>query len=358
MTESKGGKAIRERIAAFGDKATAFLLPRPFASGILCGFVAVLLLLLILPVTPVDETPDGIRITAAKSVSSETGEKQEPLPEADVAEVQATPPHTETAQTSQPPPAAMQENTPEKTAEAPPPQKLRPADVPAKANVALVISDIGLSRRLGDIVTSTLPRQTSLAVSAYAPDPAATAASLAKAGHDVWLALSAQSVRGGIDPGPLALSSGLSTGKNIAQLKKQLRLAGGSVTGIYVPDDADITQQGDMWRDIALEAIAADKMVLDGTGSKVATELYVQKAESRISAYLKADIVIDATVPATALEQALNAAIPQIIGAQDAILIIKSPTAAAIKIIAVWLDRAAASGIRLVPASHFTGLKG
>lgn len=305
-------------------KLGRFLVARPIVSGIVFALLGFVVLALMLPKH--ETAPDAVLAIAVKEVAQEKPEPEK-LPEQDVAEMKATPPE-DAAPT-----------------------------VPVVADVALLITDVGLNRRIAEAIDKTLPVETSLAITPYGADPTATAKAFAETGRDVWVNLSAQSVAPGIDPGPLAMSGALSKKENVDFIKKQLDAVGSSAIGVFLPPDADITLQPDLWRDVALETIAFNKMVLDGTPAKVATELYVQKSEAKISAYLKTDIVIDgATVPA-ALEAALTSTIPKILSLKDAIVVVTHPNAIGVEKIEAWVESLASHGIRLVPASKFTGLK-
>ncbi|NBX66916.1 MAG: hypothetical protein EBQ96_07975 [Proteobacteria bacterium] len=310
-------------------KGARFLVQRPLLSGILFALLGFAALAFTLPV-PEKAADAELAIAVSKVVTQEHPEQEKP-PEQEARERQATPPTEET-----PPPA--------------------PA-VPVVADVALLITDVGLNRRLAEAIDKTLPVETTLAISPYGSDPAATAKAFLDTGRDIWVNLSAQSTEAGIDPGPLAISGALSKKENVDFIKKQLDAVGSGAIGIFVPNDADITLQPDLWRDVALEAIAFNKMVLDGTAAKVATELYVQKSEAKISAYLKTDIVIDGSTPPAALEAALASAVPAILKLKEAIVVVTHPNAIGVEIVGKWVEGLAANGIRLVPASKFTGLK-
>lgn len=230
------------------------------------------------------------------------------------------------------------------------------ADVPIAAEAAVVITDAGLSRRVASALDAQLPREATLAVSPYATDPAGTAAAFKTSGRDVWLQIAAQSVKGGIDPGPLAVAASLGAKENGDLIQRQLNIAGGNVIGIFIPDDADVTLNQDAWREAAENLIGANHMILDATPAKVATSLYMQKSESQISAYLKADVVVSAANGPSDFQAALEAAIPTILKQQQAIMVVSGLTAPSVDVLSAWVKTLAMHGIRLVPASQFTGL--
>lgn len=311
------------------SKAGGFLVSNPIVSGGLFAVLGFLVIMLALPAHKA--APDAVIDVPVAEVMQEKAEAEK-LPEKQVGEMQATPP--------------------EEAAETP-----APVSVPVVADAALIITDVGLSRRVAEAIDKSMPVETTLAVSPYGADPAAVAKAFADTGRDVWLNVSAQSIEGGIDPGPLALSGSLGKKENLEFLKKQMDAVGPKAIGIFLPADADITKQGDLWRDVALETIAMNRMVLDGTPVKVPTELYVQKSESKISAYLKTDIVIDGAQAPAALDTALAASIPTILNLKEAIVVIEHPNAIGVERIEKWVQSLAGHGIRLVPASKFTGLK-
>ena len=157
----------------------------------------------------------------------------------------------------------------------------------------------------------------------------------------------------------LAVSGSLSTKDNMTLFQKQIGMAGNSVIGVYIPDDADITgADPDMWRDIAMNLIGENMMILDATQAKVATALYMQKQESKISAYLKTDVIVSGDLGPAALQKALADAVPIIMHEQEAIVVMTHPTVLAVQTLSDWVKTLPAKGIRLVPATKFTGLKG
>lgn len=229
--------------------------------------------------------------------------------------------------------------------------------VPVVAEVAVLISDVGISRRISDAIIKQLPTLTSIAVSPYATNTAASIATYRSAGNDVWLQLATRSTKAGIDSGPLALSAALASNENQTYMQQQLAQAGGGFVGLYVPGDADITQDANQWKTIALDQIGKNLMILDATTAKVATELYVPKSDSNISAYLKADVVVQGDQGPSVLKNGLQSAIPVILREREAIVVISRPTILTITQTAEWLKTLRDQGIELVPASRFTGLK-
>ncbi len=320
--------------------ALGFLLARPVISGVIFALLGFVVLTLTLPKP---EMHDAAMVPVAVTAAVQEKAATEPLPEKNVDEMQANPPvdakhaHVDTAT-----PVAEEPET---------------VSVPVVADLALLVTDVGLSRRVAEAIGKELPRETNLAISAYATDPAATAKTFSQGGYDVWLHVATQSVKAGFDPGPLALSSALTVKQNVDFLRTQIESMGGVATGIYVPNDADITAQSTVWKDIALEALALNMLILDGTTAKVATELYMQKAEAKISAYLKTDIHIDGNTSPEALQKALDAAVPSILKMQEAIVVVTHPTVLTVESVGKWAKTLAGHGIQLVPASKFTGLK-
>lgn len=290
--------------------------------GIVAGIIAFIGVAFMIPHGPSGEDAVMVSITAPEAPAA--------LPEKPVAEVAATPP-----QETGPAPAA---------------------DVPIVAETAIVITDAGLNRRVAAALDAKLPREMTMAISPYATDPTATASAFKTSGRDVWLQIAAQSVKGGIDPGPLAVASSMSSKENGDLIRRQINIAGGGVIGIFIPDDADVTGKQDQWRDIAEGLIADNRMILDATPAKVATSVYMQKSESKISAYLKADVVVTAANGPAQLQTDLDAALPVIVKQQQAIVVVSALTVPSVDILADWVKTLPSKGIRLVPASKFTGL--
>jgi polysaccharide deacetylase 2 family uncharacterized protein YibQ len=233
------------------------------------------------------------------------------------------------------------------------------ATVPIVAEAAVVITDTGLNRKVAEAIDADMPRDVTLAVSVYATDPAGTAAAFKASGRDVWLQVAAQSTKDGIDPGPLAVAGSLSTKDNMAMFQRQISTTGtGTVVGLYIPEDADITSEDpDMWRDVAMNLIGANMMILDATPAKVATVLYMQKSEAQISAYLKTDVIVSGDMGPAILKKALADAVPLILKDQQAIVVMNRPTVLAVETLSDWVKNLPRKGIRLVPATKFTGLK-
>lgn len=276
---------------------------------------------------------------------------------AGASETPMTPPEpTVIAITAQEQPVAAEAATPDKPAilsedSAP------SATIPVVAEAAIVISDVGISRRISEAVIRQLPTAVTIAISPYATNPAASIAAYKSAGNDVWLQLATRSTKAGIDPGPLAISTALAANENQTYLQQQLSNAGSGYVGLYIPQDADITANGDGWKTMALDLIGKNLMILDATPAKVATELYMPQNDSRISAYLKADAVVPGDVGPVALKEGLANAIPIILREREAIVIINRPTALSVTQVAEWLKTLRNQGIALVPASKFTGLQ-
>jgi polysaccharide deacetylase 2 family uncharacterized protein YibQ len=301
------------------------VLRHPFLASIAIGVLSALIFGLVLPGQ--DHTPEDTTI----QVTSSAPDTIEPAPSA---ETPSTPIEEAAAEPAIP-------------------------GVPIVAEVAVVIADAGLNRKVSEQIDKDMPRDATLAVSVYASDPSGTASAFKASGRDVWLQIAMQSTAGGIDPGPLAASSSLSTTENMALLRRQVATAGGNVVGLYIPDDADIPgNDPDMWRDIALNLIGENLMIMDATKAKVATTLYLQKREAQISAYLKTDIIINGDMGPVVLQKALADALPIILREQEAIVVMAHPTPLAVQTLAEWVKSLPAKGIRLVPAAKFTGLKG
>lgn len=298
---------------------------RPLVIGIIAGIIGFFFLATMLP----QHAPAPATVTAPVRLGSEEAPAQA-----------SAMPANETPQAPQ-----------EETAQPPAP------DVPVVAEAAIVVADAGLNRRVAEAIDRAMPREATLAISVYATEPAATATAFRNTGRDVWLQIAAQSTRGNIDPGPLALAANLGVDANMELLKRQMAMAGGSIVGIFVPYDADITGDQAMWRDLATNVIGSNLMVLDATRAKVATTLYMQRSESSISAYLKADVSVSGDLGPAALQKALADAIPVILKQQQAIVVLNRPTVLSVQTLGEWIATLRAQGIRLVPASEFTGLK-
>lgn len=329
-------------LSRYVGRARKYLFERPFACGLVCAVAAMLFFALALPAPPHDGT-------AAIAIPGEPA-----------ATVQETGTHAADTTREE----TKSETSPEAAAPAKPEEKssekaAEPKTTPPRitAETALLLTDVGLSRRIAEAIDRTMPKEASLAISPYAADPAGMASAFKATGRDVWLQIAAQSVRAGIDPGPLALSSGLTTKENGDLMKRQIAAVSGHALGIYMPDDADVIGQSEMWRSIAMDLIATNMMILDGTKTQVDTELYIQKSESKISAYLKADLVIDGAATPAALKADLAAATAAILRERQAIVVVRNPTVLAVETVGGWIGTLADSGISLVPASKFTGLK-
>lgn len=343
--------SVADGDASGGGKIWMRVLRYPFLSSLLIGIFAVIAAAVILPSD--GPAPHAVSVAVTGGL---------PAPESDTTapDTHKTDAHTEQHQpAASTAPAKEHAATQDAAAATPIPAVEAAPAIPIVAEAAIVIADAGLNLRVAEEIDKAMPRDTTLAISVYANDPAATAAAFKTSGRDVWLQIAAQSVRGGIDPGPMAVSSSQSTKDNTALLQKQIALADNNIIGIYVPEDADITGgDPDMWRDIALNLIASSMMIMDATPAKVATTLYMQKQESQISAYLKTDVIVSGDMGPAALQKALADAVPIIMNKQQAIIVMNRPTALAVQTLADWVKTLPSKGIRLVPATKFTGLKG
>jgi len=329
------------------SKGASFFVRNPVISGFLFGLAAFAYLAL----TITAQTPAAVKDAAPVAATTSQEQPHENAAVTTPAENTTVP--SATAETKK----AEGADTAAATKPVTPPTPAAVPAVPVVADVALVITDVGLSRRVGEAIAKTLPASASIAISSYATDPVGAATAFKQPGRDVWLGIAVQSKSPGIDPGPLALSAGMSADENADLLKRQVSVLGRNVIGIYIPNDADIVAKSDMWKGIATDVIASGLMILDATKDKVATSVYVQSSDSRISAYLKGDVIIDGATSADALQKALDEAIPVILNQRQAIVVVINPTVLSITKIGTWVDSLAAKGIRLVPASRFTGLK-
>lgn len=307
---------------------------RPLLIGLIAGIIAFFAIAFLMPHDAAQETEAQVAVEAP---AIET-----PTPTAE-AQVNETP--AEEAETAA---------APEPEAEDPP-----AASVPIVAEAAVVILNTGLNRRVTSAVDAQMPREITLAISPYATDPAGTAAAFKASGRDVWLQIAAQSVEGGIDPGPLAVAGSMPPKENAELISRQIALAGDSnIVGVFVPDDSDITLDQAKWREIAEGLIARNHMILDATDAKVATSLYLANGSNEISAYLKATATVSGADGPSALKAALEGTVPAILKQQEAIVVVRGLTTPSIEVLSAWIKGLAAQGIRLVPASKFTGLKG
>jgi|GEM_PF-2547919 len=327
------------------SKGASFFVRNPVISGFLFALAAFAYLATSIPAPTPAAVKDAAPV-AAKADAQAAADEPAALPE-----IAHTADTTQPATAATPPVATIAPETPAAA--------LTPAvpAVPVVADAALVITDVGLSRRVGEAIAKTLPATASIAISSYATDPVGAAAAFKQPGRDIWLGIAVQSTSPGIDPGPLALSAGMSTDENTDLLKRQVSVLGRNVIGIFIPNDADIVAKSDMWKAMATDVIASGLMILDATKDKVATSVYVQSSDSHISAYLKSDVIIDGATSADALQKTLDQAIPVILNQRQAIVVLINPTVSSIQKVATWVDTLAAKGIRLVPASRFTGLK-
>ncbi|MCB1538905.1 MAG: divergent polysaccharide deacetylase family protein [Rhodospirillales bacterium] len=308
----------------FAARAYGFV-RRPFVAGILAAFLSAIVAAAILP-GGVSPAPEALVAVTAQTATDQAA----PVAEAP-APVKAQP---------------LNEPAP-------------PADPPISAEAAVVVADAGLNHRVAEAIDSALPRDATLAISVYAADPVGMASAFRESGRDVWLQIAVQSSRARVDPGPLAISSTMTEQENQDLLNRQIAMAGGNAVGLFVPEDAEITANDpDMWRDLAMDVIGNNLMILDATKAKVATSLYMKRQEARINAYLKADLTLNGQMGPAALKSALAQAEALILNRQQAIIVLAAPSAPTVETLGAWIDTLRHKGIRLVPASKFTGLKG
>lgn len=233
-----------------------------------------------------------------------------------------------------------------------------PAPVVAPpARLAVLVTDAGLNRRLSSLMAQTLPAAMAVSFSSYAPDLQSSISAFKKTGHETWLELAVRSKKAGVDSGPVALSQSLSLPDNLSMIDLQTKQASGLVSGVLIGADADITSAAEIWAALSKELINRNFIVLDATPQMVPLDLLKQTAGNGLTAYLKANMVLEGQQPRNDFANALDKVTAEAIAARDLVLVVNAPTRLTIEELARWAVDLPQNGVKLVPLSELTGLK-
>jgi len=169
---------------------------------------------------------------------------------------------------------------------------------PDAPRIAVVIQDIGLSARDTDATLESLPPETTLAISPYAPEPGATARRARRAGHEVLVMIPMEPVSyPENDPGPHTLLVQQPAEERLARLRHVLSRFQGYVGGVNHMGSR-LTARADAIRPALTEMNARGLLFLDARTSpgtvaaRVAGEIGLPRAISDL--YIDAEISVDA----------------------------------------------------------------
>ncbi len=205
----------------------------------------------------------------------------------------------------------------------------QPAPVAGTPRVGILVAGIGMIAADSEAAIRTLPAAVSLAVSPYAPDPAATAAAARAAHHEVVLSLPMQPGAGATaDAGDEALKPGQKASVSAQRLAWALA---------RVPHPDGTTSL--LGRGLDGAAFVASPALVGLTDSLAARHLW----------FLDARQVVLLDAPGTTLSHGLAALIARARRQGSAIGAIGAPSPDLVTALARLLPRLEGQGVRLVP---------
>jgi len=191
---------------------------------------------------------------------------------------------------------------------------------PEQHLLSVVILDAGLSAQSLPILM-TLPKETTLAFSPYAPDAQARIATVRKAGYEVWGMLPTQGTRyPQDDPGPLGLTSTLPKDEMLRRLFAVLQTTLGSVGVVLSPDDA-LSAKGEAFSPVMAEIDGRGLNVLTTSAARTANQ--VAGAQKLQSTVLRADSILDPVPDEAAIEKKL-AELSETLKTKESVVIVAS----------------------------------
>ncbi len=169
--------------------------------------------------------------------------------------------------------------------------------------IAIVVTELGLSRQTAEMAIGKLPPEIALAFFPFAPDSDALAVQARNAGHEILLDVPMEPANyPEDDPGPEALMTGVADAENLKRLGWNLSRISGYVGIVnymgsrFVTADAKLTPVLSVLHDHGLIFVDTHSNPLSSVGG-LARELKVP--------YAAADVSIDATASRDAIDQAL-----------------------------------------------------
>ena len=222
-----------------------------------------------------------------------------------------------------------------------------PAD--GRAMIAIVIDDVGLSRRLAERAVA-LPAPLTLALLSYAEALPELAQGARAAGHELLVHVAMEPV-GDADPGPRPLLSTHSDDELRRRLVGELARFSGYV-GVNNHMGSRLTADPRAMAAVMAELKAQGLMFLDSRTTPVTVA--AQTARAAGVPTVERDIFLDNEQDPTAIRAALAAVEARALS-QGFAIAIGHPHEATLDALAEWLPAAQARGFRLVPISFLVG---
>ena len=177
-----------------------------------------------------------------------------------------------------------------------------PSDI--RPRIAIVITELGLSRQSTEAAIAKLPPEVTLAFLPFTPDTDALAAQARAAGHEILLDVPMEPANyPEDDPGPEALMTNVADAENLKRLGWNLARTAGYAGVVnymgsrFVTADAKLTPVLSALHDHGLLFVDTHSNPLSSVGG-LARELKVP--------YAAADIILDAAASRDAIDQALT----------------------------------------------------
>lgn len=221
----------------------------------------------------------------------------------------------------------------------------------AKALMAVFVSDVGLNSKVVQALGGNETPAYTIALSAYAATPTETIATISHRGYEMWLQAAIDSARSGYEPGPMALRSDNNVKENWDMLMRQLSPSASYVRGLLVPFDAALPFATQSWKDLAEQILAKGLLVVDATPAQIPPSLYMAQTQSAYSAYMKADVVLDASGGLEQLSAGLAAAAQKALAKKQLLVTLINPNPKAVQLVSKQLLALEKTGIAIVPAS-------
>lgn len=214
--------------------------------------------------------------------------------------------------------------------------------------LSLIISDIGKSRNMVELIRDKLSNNITLSMSPYAEAHNLHADALSGYGFEIWMDAAAITYDMNHDHGPLALNPVNEFARNISMLAEQLDNKD-KVTGVILPSQSLIIETQDLWADIVNDLYAEGYGILDNTAQVMKPSLFFY--DDKRAPYLKGDITLNDDLTLEQLEQALANLRKSVLEQGTLIATMPLPTPAGLDILAEWVNSLEADGIFLVPLS-------
>ena len=214
--------------------------------------------------------------------------------------------------------------------------------------VAIVVTEMGMSKLATEAVIAKFPPDVSLAFSPYGSTAGALAARARKRGHEVWLSLPMEPIDFPfVDPGPLALLTTVEREENDTRMNKVLSTVRGYV-GVTTDYGSLFTAVSDYYKPVLETLKEKGIAVLDVAG---ATRSLTPAIGGAIGlAWQKKHMTIGETADRNAVAEALRT-LEKMARSRNATIATVRPYPFVLKQVAEWLETVGSKGIALAPVS-------